>query len=169
MIDARNYKTTEELAEAMQFEHDISEKEWLNKKISELETAIKIIKSRYFDEIRILLSKRANVQRSIDKYWEKQRQKDIPTVDKGDIVATKTHTVAIRSKCCRYSISDTEIVTIEDPFDLLLEVDGRTFKFNLVTDDDGQTKLGLLLINGVDCKITAPPAFSYPGPYILLG
>lgn len=165
MIDARKYKTTEELAEAMQFEHDISEKEWLDKKISELETAFKIIKGRYFDEIRILLSKRANVRRSIDKYWKRQRQKDIPTVDKGDIMAVKTHEVSVRSN----NSSDKKIVTIEDPFDLLLEVDGRVFRFDLVTDKDGQTKLGLLLINGVDCKITTPPAFSYPGPYILLG
>ena len=93
------------------------------------------------------------------------RQKDIPTVSKGDIMATKIHTVSIRSN----DSSDKKTVTIENPFDLLLEVDGRVFRFNLITDKDGQAKLGLLLINGVDCKITTPPAFSYPGPYILLG
>ena len=71
MIDARNYKTHEELAEAMEFERDCAELEYLNAKISELE----LCKRQYENGLRHLNSKKAKVARRIEEYYKKQREK----------------------------------------------------------------------------------------------
>lgn len=41
----------------------------------------------------------------------------------------------------------------------------KTYRFDIKDDN----KLGIHLMNGVDLKVTNPPAFSYPSPYIVLG
>lgn len=71
MIDTRNYKTHEELVEAMEFERDCSELEYLNAKISELELCI----HQYENGLRHLNSKKAKVARHIEEYYKKQREK----------------------------------------------------------------------------------------------
>lgn len=60
---------------------------------------------------------------------------------------------------------DAMDLTIRDPFELFLRVDDKVFRFDIKKDGS----LGIHLMNGVDCKITNPPAHSYPSPYIVLG
>jgi len=60
---------------------------------------------------------------------------------------------------------DAMELTINDPFELFLQVDDKRFRFDIKKDGS----LGIHLMNGVDCKITNPPAYSYPSPYIVLG
>lgn len=73
MIDARDYETTEELADAMQFEHDISELENLNKKLAELETSFEFYKNQYELATKALRSKKVELRNNIDKYFKKLR------------------------------------------------------------------------------------------------
>lgn len=75
MIDARNYKTHEELVEAMEFERDCSELEYLNAKISETKSRFEFYKDKYEVILRCLNSKKAKVTKRIDEYYKKQREK----------------------------------------------------------------------------------------------
>ena len=54
---------------------------------------------------------------------------------------------------------------LTDTNEFILHVDSRTYRFRIHED----SKLGIHLMNGVDLKVTNPPAFSYPSPYIVLG
>lgn len=54
---------------------------------------------------------------------------------------------------------------LTDTNEFILYVDSRTYRFDIKPDG----KIGIHLMNGVDLKVTNPPAFSYPAPYIILG
>ena len=71
MIDARDYKTHEELADAMQFEHDISELDYLSKILAKLELQFKFYKQRYDHTIEEIKSKQLKLQNNIDEYCKK--------------------------------------------------------------------------------------------------
>ena len=74
MIDTRNYKTHEELVEAMEFERDCSELEYLNAKISEMNSRFELYKHQYENVLQRLNSKKARVAKRIDEYYKKQRE-----------------------------------------------------------------------------------------------
>ena len=74
MIDARDYETTEELADAMQFEHDISELEHLDKKLAELEVSFEFYKNQYELAMKALKSKQVELRKNIDEYFKKLRR-----------------------------------------------------------------------------------------------
>lgn len=71
MIDARDYKTHDELSDAMQFEHDISELEYLNKKLAELELSFEFYKHRYELAIEEIKSKKLKLQNNINEFYKK--------------------------------------------------------------------------------------------------
>ncbi len=73
MIDARDYKTYDELADAMQFEHDISELDYLNKKLAELELSFEIYKQQHEHVIEHIKSKQLALQNNINEYYKKLR------------------------------------------------------------------------------------------------
>jgi hypothetical protein len=54
---------------------------------------------------------------------------------------------------------------VVDTNEFILDVDGKSYRFDITRDG----KIGIHLMNGVDLKVTNPPAFSYPAPYIVLG
>ena len=68
MIDARDYKTIEELEEAMQFEHDISELDAINKKLDLLEFQYRRVKSSYEEFLYILNKEKGKLLSSIERY-----------------------------------------------------------------------------------------------------
>lgn len=74
MIDARDYETTEELADAMQFERDISELEHLDKKLAELEVSFEFYKNQYELAMKALKSKQVELRKNIDEYFKKLRR-----------------------------------------------------------------------------------------------
>lgn len=71
MIDARDYKTHDELADAMQFEHDVSELEYLNKILAELEASFEFYKHRYERSIEEIKSKQLKLQNNISEFYKK--------------------------------------------------------------------------------------------------
>ena len=73
MIDARDYKTHDELADAMQFEHDTSELEYLNKILAELEVSFEFYKQRHEHLIEEIKSKQLELQNNISEYYKKLR------------------------------------------------------------------------------------------------
>lgn len=73
MIDARDYETLDELADAMQYEHDISELDYLNKILDELDISFEFYKHRYECLIKELRSKKFELQKNIDEYYKKLR------------------------------------------------------------------------------------------------
>ena len=75
MIDARDYKTHDELADAMQFEYDISELEYLNKILAQLELSFEFYKQRYEHSIEEIKSKQLKLQNNINEYYKKLRLK----------------------------------------------------------------------------------------------
>lgn len=71
MIDARDYKTYDELADAMQLEHDISELDYLSKKQAELELSFEFYKHQYELSIENIKSRKLELQNNIDEYYKK--------------------------------------------------------------------------------------------------
>ena len=71
MIDARDYKTNDELADAMQLEHDISELDYLSKKLAKLEVSFEFYKQRYEHLIEEIKSKQLKLQNNISEYYKK--------------------------------------------------------------------------------------------------
>ena len=71
MIDARDYKMHDELADAMQFEHDISELDYLSKKLAELELSFEFYKHRYELLIEEIKSKQLELRNNINEYYKK--------------------------------------------------------------------------------------------------
>lgn len=71
MIDARDYETHDELADAMQFEHDISELDYLSKKLAKLEVSFEFYKQRYEHLIEEIKSKQLKLQNNINEYHKK--------------------------------------------------------------------------------------------------
>ena len=71
MIDTRDYKTCDELADAMQLEHDISELECLNKKLTELQFSFEFFKHQYEISIEAIMYKKLELQNNINKHLEK--------------------------------------------------------------------------------------------------
>lgn len=65
MIDARDYKTHDELLSAMQLEHDISELDHLNKILAESELSFEFYKQRYERFIEEIKSKKLELQNKI--------------------------------------------------------------------------------------------------------
>jgi len=74
MIDSRDYKTSDELADAMQFEHYISELDFLNKTLTELKRSFGCYKRRLERSVREIKSKTLELQNNIDEYYKKQRK-----------------------------------------------------------------------------------------------
>jgi hypothetical protein len=66
MIDARDYETYDELADAMQLEHDISELDYLNKQQADLELSFEFYKHQYELSIKEIKSRKIELQNSID-------------------------------------------------------------------------------------------------------
>ena len=63
-------------------------------------------------------------------------------------------------------VSDKSVtLDVIDTDEFVLYVDSKTYRFDIKPDG----KIGIHLMNGVDLKVTNPPAFSYPAPYIVLG
>lgn len=73
MIDARDYKTQDELAKAMQLERDISELDYLNKKLAELELSFDFYKHQYELSVKEIKSIKLELQNNIDDYYKKLR------------------------------------------------------------------------------------------------
>lgn len=73
MIDARDYETYDELADAMQLEHDISELDYLNKKQAELELSFEFYKHQYELSIENIKSRKLELRNNIDEYYKKLR------------------------------------------------------------------------------------------------
>jgi len=73
VIDARDYKTHEELADAMQLEHDISELDYLDKKLAKLEVSFEFYKHQYERAIEEIKSRKLELQNNIDEYYKKLR------------------------------------------------------------------------------------------------
>ena len=71
MIDARDYKTHDELADAMQFEHDISELDYLSKKLAKLKFSFEFYKHRYELLIEEIKSKQLELRNNINEYYKK--------------------------------------------------------------------------------------------------
>ena len=67
MIDTRDYKTHCELVDAMQFEHDIAELDYLSRKLAELE----FYKHQYELSIEKIKSRKLELQSNIDEYHKK--------------------------------------------------------------------------------------------------
>lgn len=75
MIDARDYRTHEELEEAMQYERDISELDYLNRKLAELEVSFEFYKHRYELSIEEIKSRELELRNNISEYFKKLRRK----------------------------------------------------------------------------------------------
>ena len=75
MIDARDYKTYDELADAMQFENDISELDYLSKKLAKLEVSFEFYKQRHEHAIKEIKSKQLKLQNNVNEYYKKLRLK----------------------------------------------------------------------------------------------
>ena len=73
MIDARDYHTRDELADAMQFEHDISELDFLSKQLSNLELSFEFYKRQYKLSIEEIKNKQLELKNNIDEYHKKLR------------------------------------------------------------------------------------------------
>lgn len=71
MIDARDYKTHDELADAMQNEHDISMLHFLNKKLEILKASFAFNKRKYEHSIEEIKSKQLELQNNINEYYKK--------------------------------------------------------------------------------------------------
>ena len=71
MIDARDYKTHDELADAMQFEHDISELDYLSKKLAQLELSFEFYKQRHEHLIEEIKSKQLELRNNVIEYYKK--------------------------------------------------------------------------------------------------
>lgn len=71
MIDARDYKTRDELADAMKFERDLSELNYLSKKLAELELSFEFYKHRYKLSIEEIKSKQIELRNNISEYYKK--------------------------------------------------------------------------------------------------
>ncbi len=71
MIDARDYKTHDELVDAMKFEHDLSELDYLNRILDELELSFEFYKHRYERLTKEIRSKKLELQNNIDEYYKK--------------------------------------------------------------------------------------------------
>ena len=75
MIDARDYKTHDELADAMQFENDIAELDYLSKKLAQLELSFEFYKQRHEHLIEEIKSKQLKLQNNVNEYYKKLRLK----------------------------------------------------------------------------------------------
>ena len=75
MLDTRDYKTHDELADAMQFEHDISELDYLSKKLAQLELSFEFYKQRHEHLIEEIKSKQLKLQNNVNEYYKKLRLK----------------------------------------------------------------------------------------------
>ena len=71
MIDARDYKTHEEIADAMQLEQAMSELEYLTKKLAELKLSFEFYKSQLEHVIVEIESRKIELQNNIDEYYKK--------------------------------------------------------------------------------------------------
>jgi hypothetical protein len=68
MIDARDYKTLDELEEAMQYEHDISELDAIDKTLDTLEFQYYRVKSSYEEFLYFLNKEKGRLLSSIEHY-----------------------------------------------------------------------------------------------------
>lgn len=75
MIDARDYKTHDELADAMQLEHDISELDYLSKKLTKLELSFEFYKQQHEHLIEEIKSKQLELRNNVSEYYKKLRLK----------------------------------------------------------------------------------------------
>lgn len=75
MIDARDYETHDELADAMQFEYDIAELKYLRKKRAISELSLEYHKQQTEQAIEEIKSKQLELQKNVKKYYKKLRLK----------------------------------------------------------------------------------------------
>ena len=73
MIDTRDYKTHYELADAMQLANDISELDYLNKRLTELELSFEFYKHQYELSIEEIKSRKLELQNNINEYYKKKK------------------------------------------------------------------------------------------------
>lgn len=71
MIDARDYKTHEEIADAMQLEGCFSELEYLDKKLANLEVSFEFYKSQHERAIAEIKSRKLELENNIHQYYKK--------------------------------------------------------------------------------------------------
>ena len=71
MIDSRDYKTNDDLADAMQFEHDLSELEYLTGKLAELEASFEFYKHQYELSTEEIMSRQLELRNRVQQYYKK--------------------------------------------------------------------------------------------------
>lgn len=71
MIDARDYKTHDELADAMQLERDVSELEYLTKQLAKLELSFEFYKSQHEHAIAEIKARQLELQNNIHQLHKK--------------------------------------------------------------------------------------------------
>lgn len=70
----------------------------------------------------------------------------------------QTHEIKLRS----YTMDDNQEVSLETRVEFFLDIDDKSYRIRVMPDG----ALGFALINGVDMKVTNPPAFHYPCPFV---